>query len=512
MTSHLIWSFRFLAPWFHGRGDEGVPEWPPSPLRAFQAVVAAAGRSGQLEATREALCWLERMPPPRVFAPVANTIATGYRLSVPHNSMDLVGKQWCKGEEGTAAEHRTMKNVRPIALPEGAAVHYVWQVEGRSSVLAPLFAAVRGVASLGWGIDLVVGNCQVIRVDQLTSLGDALKVWVPRRGGATELRTAVPGTLDDLDTRHAAFQARTSFADPTLRPPPPLSKYAITQYSRTDATNPVPVACFTLMRTDIDGLRSFDPARSGMIVAGMLRHAVRTAAERAGWPEERVRGTVLGHGEPVNCEAMVPRFMLVPLPSLEPRESGGEVAGAIRRVLIFSTGTNSPDTAWAQRALGGMDLIDQDTGSAQAVLAAAPPTDRVLKRYLMESRTWTTVTPLVLPGHDDPGKLRRKLRATTDAAEQQALLLRLHDRREGLIRKALRHAGLPDDLAHSATIESSGAGFIAGVEHASRYAVPSHLTDSARVHVKLSLPRPIPGPLCLGRGRFSGMGLFVSGA
>ena len=47
MSRHLVLSFRFLSPWFHGRGDEDAPEWPPSPLRAFQAVVAAAAGVGQ---------------------------------------------------------------------------------------------------------------------------------------------------------------------------------------------------------------------------------------------------------------------------------------------------------------------------------------------------------------------------------------------------------------------------------------------------------------------------------
>lgn len=505
MSRHLVWSFRFLTPWFHGRGDEGAPEWPPSPLRAFQAVVASAGRAGRLEATRQALAWLEKLGPPRIFAPAANPSPVGYRLSVPHNAMDLVGKQWSKGDEGTPSKHRAMKNVRPMALPEGAAVHYVWPVDAHATVSAPLLAAVRGVGSLGWGIDLVVGDCQVLDTGDLVTLGAELRVWQSRRGGAAELRTPVPGTLDDLDERHAAFQSRTSLEDPTLRPPPPLRTFAITEYARTDSPVPVPVACFTLMRVDADRFRSFDPARGGMIVAGMLRHAVRTAAERAGWTAERTRRTVLGHGDTQH-----PRLLLVPVPSIEPREEGGEVAGAIRRVLLFSTAADGADTAWAQRVLGGMDLIDEKSGEVQAVLSTTTSSDRVLDRYVRESSNWVTATPMVLPGHDNLGKLRHKIRATRSGAAQQALLMRLQSRREGLIRKALRHAGLDDELVFSATIETRSSGFLAGVDLASRYAVPSHLTHAPRVHVKLSWPRPVPGPLCLGRGRFSGMGLFVA--
>ena len=53
MPSVFLLTVRFLdpAPAFHGRGDGGDPEWPPSPLRLFQALVCAAAgrwREGQL--------------------------------------------------------------------------------------------------------------------------------------------------------------------------------------------------------------------------------------------------------------------------------------------------------------------------------------------------------------------------------------------------------------------------------------------------------------------------------
>ena len=44
MSSTLCISFHFVQPFplFHGRGDAGEPEWPPSPMRAFQALLNAA--------------------------------------------------------------------------------------------------------------------------------------------------------------------------------------------------------------------------------------------------------------------------------------------------------------------------------------------------------------------------------------------------------------------------------------------------------------------------------------
>lgn len=504
MSRHLVLSFRFLSPWFHGRGDEGAPEWPPSPLRAFQAVVAAAARAGTLAATRGALSWLEQRPAPLIVAPEATESAAGYRLSVPHNAMDLVGKQWSKGDEGNAAEHRTMKNVRPFRLPEEASVHYAWPLDGDEAATSALIAAARGVVALGWGIDLVVGDGAVVDGARLAELSAPIKTWEPRSDGRCELRAPTAGTLNDLDRRHEAFLARTSLADPTLRPPPALSTFTVTRYARCDRRPAPDVAAFTLMRLESDNFRAFDAARRGMAVAGMLRHAVRSAAEGAGWTEERVRDSVMGHGE-----GDEPRLVLAPVPSIESRGTG-ETVGAVRRVLIFSTDPRSADTAWAKRVLGGVDLIDEKTGEVQAVLAATSTKDRVLARYAGESTTWSTVTPMVLPGHDDPGGVRDKLLKVKDSSEQKALLARLAKRREGLVRKALRHAGLGDELAFAAEIETRETGFLAGVEKSSRYTLPSHLTKFPRLHVRLRWPTKVSGPLCLGRGRFSGLGLFAT--
>lgn len=505
MSSYLVLSFRFLAPWFHGRGDEGAPEWPPSPLRAFQAVVAAAGRAGTLDAMAAALTRLERAEAPLILAPEAHKPAAGYRLSVPHNAMDLVARQWGRGDEGNPAEHRAMKNVRPHRLPDEAVVHYAWPLEDAAAVATALATAARGVVALGWGIDLVVGDIAAVEAARLTELAAGLKTWSPRADGRWSLRAPVAGTLADLCRRHQAFQARTSLAEPTMRPPPALSVFAVTRYARNDQPAVAEVAGFTLMHVDSDRLRAFDTVRRGMAVAGMLRHAVRTAAERAGWDAAKVRDVVLGHGSGPG-----PRLLLVPAPSIEPRGEGAETVGAVRRVMLFSTDVASADTAWAARALGGVDLVDEATGEVQAVLAPAPKSDRVLARYETAATTWATVTPMVLPGHDDTGGLRAQLGRTQGSTRQKLLLQRLMQRREDLVRKALRQAGLSEDLALTADIEVREAGFIAGTEHARRYAVARHLTASPRFHVKLRWPREVAGPLCIGRGRFSGLGLFAA--
>ena len=42
MSEFLCISIRFLDREFHGRNESGEAEWPPSPLRLFEALIAAA--------------------------------------------------------------------------------------------------------------------------------------------------------------------------------------------------------------------------------------------------------------------------------------------------------------------------------------------------------------------------------------------------------------------------------------------------------------------------------------
>src|SRR4051794_14427129 len=86
------------VPAFHGRRDDGEPEWPPSPLRLFQALVAASGlgrESRSAAPSRRALQWLEQQTPPHVVAPPART-GLAIRMAVPNNDLNVVAGAWAK--------------------------------------------------------------------------------------------------------------------------------------------------------------------------------------------------------------------------------------------------------------------------------------------------------------------------------------------------------------------------------------------------------------------------------
>lgn len=531
MPSHFGLSIRFLDPSFHGRRDGEEPEWPPSPLRVFQSLVAAAAARMRAEGSspqvRSAMEWLERQAAPTLIAPVG-LAGVGYRLSVPNNAMDIVARAWCRGNESNSgdanpATHRAMKIVRPTRLVGGDGVHYLWPLtdpitnETRGHV-GTLCEVACSVVALGWGVDMVVGHGAILSSEEADALPG--ERWLPSKGaGGSDLRVPRKGTLDALNDRYKRFLDR-------LRPdgftaPPPLSAYATAGYRRVTDPPPRPVAAFSLLKLDASGFRAFDTARRALTVAGMMRHATRLAAQEAGWPDPRIKAYVLGHGEvkdAVDHVAVGPkRFAYLPLPSIEGRgEGGARVVGSVRRVLLSSFAEDcEAEMAWARRALSGQELVGEDKRPV-ALLSLLPGNDKVVRHYTQPANSWSTVTPVVLPGHDDPAHYRQRLKHASCAEEQKQLLGCLDDRVDALLRRAIVHSGFSQALADHVELEWRRVGFWPGTDLAVRYGAPDHLKRFPRIHVRLhwrdahERPIEVPGPICLGAGRFYGLGLFAA--
>jgi len=526
MTQHFVVTLRFPDSRFHGRAQGEAREWPPSPLRVFQALVASAARlNPKLDgAEHYALQFLERLPAPIVIAPKPEYL-DGYRLSVPNNEMDLVAKAWAAGKyfehggDNDPATHRTMKRVTPILIPEDSCIQYLWQVD-QGSDLSPLFQVARAMSACGWGLDMVVGDARILPSED-TGESNTQK-WLPVSMGATvRLRTPADGTLLALKKRHTEFLGRLGPDGMTLTPPAPLSAFRLVGYRRADEPAPKAVAAFKFMLPDASRYRSFDTARRGLTVAGMMRHVLSRCARKAGWEEQRINSQVLGHQKETQATGSVDtslgRLAILPLPSIEFRgDARGEVAGAIRRVLVTSFSAGMGEVIqWAGKALSGDDLIDEGTGEVVASLSQIPKDDQVLGRYLGYSSSWTTVTPVVLPGFDDPGHLRRKMDRGVTAEEQKRMLLQLDNRVDGLLRKAIVQAGFPEAWARNAKLDWNRTGFFPGVQPVSSYGIPDHLKKYPRFHVRIDWTdgqgnsMQVEGPVCLGGGRYLGVGLLV---
>ncbi len=544
MSEHLRISVRFLDGEFHGRGDNGKSEWPPSPLRLFQALTNAAARldgNGINSQNADALRWLEAVkPPPQIIADSAAT-TNGYQLYVPDNVGDLVAKQWSAGKFFDSKNHpidisgyRTEKRVRPRRLAGAAAVHYLWTLDDTDFAKhrETLIALARAITCLGWGVDLVVADAAVEKREISTSFSG--EHWLPvETAGGASLRVPIVGTLAALDEHHAAFLGRIKHLDDGREifvPVSPLSTFRVVTYRRATEVSQPPYAVFALRRPDDSGFVAFDPQWRRLHLAGMLRHAASRPefAGALGWDKSKVDAFVLGHdkSDPTKTTptASSPRLIFIPLPSIEWRgEDRGSTVGAIRRVLVTVSGhCDASEFLRIVRALEGQELTDEDGKQPVAFLRRQSDEDNAIAGYFAESAAWTTVSPVVLPGHDDPRKVRRRLRdAATplSVAEKAQIIRKLDTRIERLLRKALIDSGLSATLVADADLQWRGTGFLPGVDLASRYSAPNQCRRFRRLHVRVVWRERLPdgtfhlkrinGPLCIGSGRFSGLGLFV---
>lgn len=480
MTRYLCISVTFLDALFHGQGDDERPEWPPSPLRLFQALVAGTHvgchQNDWLETKQRAFEWLEKRRPPDIVAPPARK-ARPFTIFVPDNDSDdkekfdrqkrLKGKLFC-----------------PHRMLDGDTLHYLWRIEdaewpSAESNVAIILGEATKLLALGWGIDIVAGCGRLLDTAETEKLmGER---WLPREAYRPERKWRVPkeGTLTNVKSIYASRIKRIE--GKRYRPPEELRVYEEVLYAKAGTMPPRPYVAFALELSGIGKRRAVSQSDIAK-VAAMLRHTACEEAKRdsyafPGGSEQYVAGHL--------SEGSVPsvRFSYLPLPSV----GHPHADGMIRRVLIAEPyGGSGSYAQWAKRRLTNRELIESSSQKPFALLSELNTEDyRMVKNYVQNSKTWLTVTPVVLPGFDD-GKYEKAL---------------------GLLRKAIQQAGLNAEMIEDANLRK--APFLSGSLHPSAYFRPEYLQNLPGWHVYLRFREPIDGPLAIGAGRHIGLGLFV---
>jgi CRISPR-associated protein Csb2 len=495
MAIALSFTIRFLSPEpaFHGRSDGAEPEWPPSPLRLFQALVDAAasrlrGREFA-ESAKPALEWLQRLSTPMVIAP-PYLVGTPFRIAVPNNDLDVWARPVSKGNEPKKQpnELKTMKTIQPVRLRVeknlSGALYYIYSLPSDGCMhLSTLKTAARSITHLGWGVDMVAGDADVISDEDAERLSG--ERWRPvGDAGANGLRVPVDGTLQALLDKHRAFLDR--LGPDGFKPVPPLSAFRVVGYRRTTDPPARPWTAFRLRHPMEDRAAAFCQTAANR-VAAMTRNCTARVAAEQGQPGEWIDRHVHGHrGE---GDESLPRFSYLPLPSIERRGQGSRVVGAIRRVLVAELASAAEShLQWARQMLPGGFLNDEDTGDRTAMLTPLTAGDWVLRQYTAPTDSWSTVTPVVLPGSDE-GKLAKA---------------------EKLFVKALRHAGYSADAL--ANLEFRNVSFWPGGCLALQFQRPLYLKKGhwSVYHMRLRWRQPITGPIAIGAGRHCGLGTFAA--
>ena len=499
MISYLCLSVQFLQPYYHGRGDGAEPEWPPSPLRLYQALVAAASRRFQEDQSRDngvsALHWLEQQPTPAIAAVNGRLAWSKYRLYVPDNTGDLAAGAWSRGD-ATRIVSRTEKDIRPMHLPDFGEVHYLFPLTDDTCPHFNILCDVaRSVTHLGWGVDLVVGNATVKTEAEVVLLNG--EVWRPTLAATkTALRIPMSGTLDALITKHKAFLnriGRDSQGNECFHPVPPLSTFRVVGYRRANDPRARPFIVFEL-RND-DGTRFRYPQDKLIHLAGMVRHLAiklmgESPPEEVGNSADWVRSYVAGHRD-AGADAHR-QLSYLPLPSI----GHAHVDPAVRRVMIAAPLDDDRLLQHLEMMLDGQQLSPTPETKLNH-----PPTlvrvghDNIARFYTQSATNWASVTPVILPGHNDhkPDKTRK------------------------LIEKALQQSGIdiPCEYEWSAFSQfpkSLSAHRYDRDKRPTGYVRPKHLLDQTAIHLKLRFNDgvKVPGPLAIGAGRHCGLGLMAS--
>lgn len=479
---NLCISVMFLDPLFHGKGDED-PEWPPSPMRLFQALLAGARTGargpGWDDARARAFEWLENRPAPLIIGPAARR-ATRFTLYVPNNDGD---------KKFHRQDRLTGKLAWPHRLSDGDTVYFVWAFED-DAVAQPcvqiLCKEARHLLALGWGIDQVVGNGRVLSDLEVFELpGSRWRPWVRCGSGVPTWRIPIAGSLEDLERVHQSLRRR--IAGQQYNPPLKLSAFDTVEYLSAAMIPPRSYAVFELPE-GVAFRQEHLVAVAAMLRSLACRHAKKDSHQFPGGSESYVAGHRPGREDGRFVDERWPRFSYLPIPSI-----GHEHAdGMIRRVLIVEPfGGDGSHAGWAQQRLRNQILCDQD-GNERGVLLDRwrQSTNGMLALYVGEHRTWSSITPVILPGFDD-GK-----RAKADR----------------LFLRAVEQAGLPMEAISEFTLRK--APFRKGL-HPNQYRRPDYL-DSGRGrrfsawHAHVSFRDPVAGPITIGAGRHIGLGIFAT--
>ena len=490
-----------VAVSFHEGRYHGAGGWPPAPARLFQALMAGAARGATVpDAARDALEWLERLPPPVIAAPLGNP-GQGYTGFVPNNDLDaaLSGKNASQIEDAVASI-RVGKTVRPVLFDAATPVFYCWSFVDDEAQAAALCETAGQLYQLGRGIDLAWADAATLDMDEaqgrLSAHGRI--VYQPSTRGTAGRALLCPqvGTTRSLLARFEEMRTRFRRGGSNRRPvrvfvQPPKPSLALVAY---DA--PPDRLVFALRGEDARG--RFAPRRlaeAAELVADVRDQAAARLCAAVPALADDVARYLVGQGATDADKAM--RVRIVPLPSI----GHPHADMAIRRLAVHvpqSCPLRADDIAWAFAQVAWSDA----DGVIERELQYAGGDDAMAMRYENAERCWRSVTPLALNAASrrriDPAHIREKAKGGAERAHEEA-------RAVHAVRQSLRYVGI---RAAPTAVHVQREPFEGHGERAESFAAGTRFPKEALWHVALTFAAPLPGPLVLGDGRYLGLGVM----
>jgi CRISPR-associated protein Csb2 len=495
---HLLVEVLFHEGLYHGE-----PEWPPSPARVFQALLAGAARGRELQPEHvSALRTLERAAPPVVGGPIARRCPQ-HTMYMPNNDLDAEA-----GNPARVEKIRAKKVYRPRVFDASIPVAYLWAFPDRPPDAAGLESLATDLHQLGRGIDQAWARARWLDDEERSAYeaGYPGRWHRPAEKSEDGERHPVPtsGTTDSLRARFAALENRLRIESQGQsafwafrQPPKPVL--------RTVAYDGSPGRrLFEVVSTE-------PGAQNGRLCGRPMSDVVTLVEQLRDGARDRLVTAFAGETDKVDTHVVgrsdVPvgrlgRVRIVPLPSIGHPKADPD----IRRVLVeVPTGFGSlgvEDIFWS---FSGLEIED-----AQLVPTTS---DGMLGHYgaWRSSRIWETVTAASLPvtrRRIDPEALsaeRDKVPLERTEAKRPAEREAEESTARAAVRDALRHAGVD---ARAVEVVVQREPFLAQGDRAEAFEHLPRFTKHALWHVRVRLDREVRGPLVIGDGRYLGLGLM----
>jgi CRISPR-associated protein Csb2 len=301
----------FATSRYHGRIGEEELEFPPSPSRLFQALIAGShyGAYGVVHADKRdrALQWLELLDPPVIEAPVCRETGAGITNWVPNND---------SGKKGNALEHvKTAKPFLAMVFPAGNTLQYRWHFESNQEAdknAAVICSMARLITHLGQHQDTVYVRGEIANDVAASDETNAMRPIERNDGNWTSPKA---GSLDTYRRRYRAWLKGDSKDNVSV--PERRVHYCSPETISFDA----PMALFELWRNEDERLR-YDP-RDLRQPAAMVRHAMiewleAHSAFREHYGADLTSRLIAGHGadKQHGVQFNGAHIACVPIPSL----------------------------------------------------------------------------------------------------------------------------------------------------------------------------------------------------
>lgn len=485
---NLILEVEFLTGVYRGTSEpsDHFTDWPPQPDRVFSALVAAWGARGESDRERNALEWLEGQAPPAIHAAPASARAAP-AVYVPVNdpssskSADIYRR--VLPDERPRRERR-FPAARPGRLPtneivaSSASLAFVWPTTPDTISMSALGALARDVAYIGHSASLT--RCRF-----LTGSAEDL----PSRGQPAT-RRIYPGRLGELVSAYRANPVR-----PVIRPGASVSASEAVR----EAHGEDDWLILEFLSDQALDLRGAAP------ICRLLRDALMSGFRRRG-RSDSIPEVLSGHA-PDGRPTKKSHLSVVPLGFVGSQYATGRIYGFGLIPPARLSLREIPGLEAAFRCVTRYDprrerrVLKLRGSPLRHAVELAPTADAVRPGrvslssgpYRRPARMWATVTPIVLDRH---------LKRGTDTEIR------------GLVVRACRNAGLPAPDVDG--IRTSRHAAFPGVPPArphrgappwSRWRVPRSFASRPLVHAVIDFGEAIAGPILLGAGRFTGLGL-----